>query len=85
MQLGKKLLSGNLNLINVSMPVKLFEPRSYLEKMTDVWVYPGYLRLAAGAPNPVQRMEHVMTWSAPPLTVVMYSNISSSETHHLPH
>lgn len=66
LQLGKKLLSGHLNLINVSMPVKLFEPRSYLEKMTDVWVYPAYLKLAAEASDPVQRMQHVMTWSAHP-------------------
>lgn len=62
MQLGKKLLSGHLNLINVSMPVKLFEPRSYLEKMTDVWVYPKYLRLAANAQDPVERMQHTITW-----------------------
>ena len=37
---GKKLLTGNFNLINLSMPVKMSEPRSYLQKLTDVWVYP---------------------------------------------
>lgn len=39
-QIGRQLLAGKLNLINVSLPVKIFEPRSYLEKLTDVWVYP---------------------------------------------
>ena len=37
---GKKLLTGNFNLINLSMPVKMSEPRSYLQKLADVWVYP---------------------------------------------
>jgi len=60
-QLGKKLLSGHLNLINVSMPVKLFEPRSYLEKMTDIWVHPEFLRRAAESTDPVDRMQHVLT------------------------
>lgn len=44
------------------MPVKLFEPRSYLEKMTDIWVYPKYLRLAAEATDPLERMQHTITW-----------------------
>jgi len=61
-ELGKKLLSGHLNLINVSMPVKLFEPRSYLEKMTDIWVHPEFLRRAAESTDPVDRMQHVLTW-----------------------
>lgn len=43
-QIGRQLLAGKLNLINVSLPVKIFEPRSYLEKLADVWVYPQYVR-----------------------------------------
>ena len=38
--LGRKLLTGSLNLINLSMPVRMFEERSYLQKLADVWVYP---------------------------------------------
>lgn len=37
---SRKLLTGSFNLINLSMPVKMSEPRSYLEKLTSVWVYP---------------------------------------------
>lgn len=37
---GRKLLTGSLNLINLSMPVRMFEDRSYLQKLADVWVYP---------------------------------------------
>lgn len=29
---------GNLDLLKVSLPVKLFEPRSYLQKLADPWV-----------------------------------------------
>ncbi len=39
-ELGRKLLTGSFNLINLSMPVKMFEARSYLQKLADVWVYP---------------------------------------------
>lgn len=41
--LGRKLLTGSLNLINLSMPVRMFEDRSYLEKLADVWVYPRWV------------------------------------------
>lgn len=33
-EMGKKLLMGNPNLMSISMPVKLFEDRSYLQKLT---------------------------------------------------
>ncbi|KAK9792709.1 hypothetical protein WJX73_008944 [Symbiochloris irregularis] len=60
--MGRKLLTGNLNLINMSLPVKMFEPRSYLEKLADVWVYPQYLEEAAKAQDSAQRMRFVVTW-----------------------
>ena len=60
--MGKKLLSGHLNLVNVSLPVKMFEPRSYLEKLTDNWVYPQYLHEAAHTSDPVSRLQRVITW-----------------------
>ncbi len=41
---GKNLLMGNLNLINVSLPVKMFEPRSYLQKLADAWLYTNHLQ-----------------------------------------
>lgn len=47
-RVGKSLLSGK-DLVSVSMPVTLFEPRSFLERLTDVWCFaPHYLKLANG-------------------------------------
>ena len=37
-QAGKLLLQGRLEIVNLSLPVKMFEPRSYLQKLCDVWV-----------------------------------------------
>jgi hypothetical protein len=37
-------------------------PRSYLEKLTDVWVHPQYLSKAAAAPTPLERMQWIVTW-----------------------
>ena len=62
LQLGKKLLTGSFDLVSISLPVKMFEPRSYLEKLADVWVYPRFLELAAQARDPQQRMLYVVTW-----------------------
>eukprot|EP00198_Chlamydomonas_reinhardtii_P009896 XP_001699233.1 predicted protein [Chlamydomonas reinhardtii] len=60
--MGKRLLTGNVNLINTPFPVNIFEPRSYLEKLADVWVHPRYLTAAAQATDPVERMKLVTTW-----------------------
>jgi hypothetical protein len=62
-QLGRNLLMGNLNLLSLSMPVRMFEPRSYLQKLADVWVYPGFLAAAADpACPPERRLQLVATW-----------------------
>lgn len=59
---GKKLLTGHIDLVNFSVPVKMFEPRSYLQKLADVWVYPRIIAQAADAVDPVQRMKFAITW-----------------------
>lgn len=61
-EVGKKMLMGSVNLTNLSMPVKMFEARSYLQKLTDPWVYPEMLDQAAAASDPVERMQWVVTW-----------------------
>lgn len=61
-QAGKKLLTGHIDLVNFSVPVKMFEPRSYLEKLADVWVYPRIIAQAADTADPVKRMKLVITW-----------------------
>ncbi|KAL6769012.1 hypothetical protein ACKKBF_B17130 [Auxenochlorella protothecoides x Auxenochlorella symbiontica] len=60
--LGKNLLMGNLDLLKVSLPVRIFEPRSYLEKLADPWVFPRFLDAAADAPDPLQRLKWVATY-----------------------
>jgi hypothetical protein len=60
--MGKQLLMGKVNLVNMSMPVKMFEPRSYLQKLADVWVYSRMLSKAAAEEDHVQRMKWVLTW-----------------------
>jgi len=60
--MGKRMLMGDMNLINTPFPVTMFEPRSYLEKLADVWVYPKYLSAAAASVDPLERMKLVITW-----------------------
>lgn len=53
--MGRQILAGNLNLVNTSFPVLMFEPRSYLQKLADMWVHPGAIAWhAARHPSPAQ-------------------------------
>lgn len=46
-QAGKQLMSGQ-NVVAISLPVRIFEPRSTLERITDNWAFmPIYLKMAA--------------------------------------
>lgn len=48
-QLGHNIIKGK-NLTSISLPVKMFEPRSFLQKVTDTMVYfPEYASKAAKA------------------------------------
>ncbi|BDA40499.1 Oxysterol-binding protein-related protein 8 at N-terminal half [Coccomyxa sp. Obi] len=60
--MGKQLLTGNINLVNMSMPVKMFEPRSYLQKLSDVWVHSRILLKAAACDDPMTRLKWMITW-----------------------
>ncbi|KAG1666917.1 hypothetical protein FOA52_005977 [Chlamydomonas sp. UWO 241] len=60
--MGQRLFSGNVNVLNTPFPVDMFEARSYLEKLADVWVYPRFLKAAALAPSPLERMRLTITW-----------------------
>lgn len=45
-QVGTSLLEGR-DLIHVSLPVRVFEPRSFLQRLADSWLYaPLYLGTA---------------------------------------
>mmetsp|Transcript_26558 Transcript_26558/g.78885 ORF Transcript_26558/g.78885 Transcript_26558/m.78885 type:complete len:479 (-) Transcript_26558:1654-3090(-) len=60
--MGQRLFSGNVNVLNTPFPVEMFEPRSYLEKLADVWVYPRFLAAAAEQTSPLDRMKLTITW-----------------------
>lgn len=58
--LGKNLLAGNFDLLKISLPVKLFEPRSYLQKLADPFIFTRFLDAAAAASDPIERMKLVI-------------------------
>lgn len=58
--IGASVFEGK-DLVSVSLPVYIFEPRSFLERLTDNWVYlPHFLSLASEAQDPVERLEYVI-------------------------
>ncbi len=46
--IGSNLLEGK-SVINVSLPVRIFEPRSFLQRMTDIWTFAPIFLTRAGA------------------------------------
>lgn len=49
------------NIISVSLPVRIFEPRSMIERVCDWWgFHPIYLELAANS-DPLERFKLVIT------------------------
>jgi len=60
--MSKLLLSGK-SIINISLPVRIFEARSFLERITDTWCYaPLFLRRASLACEPIERLKWVVTF-----------------------
>lgn len=46
----------------VSLPVKLFEPRSFLERISDNWAYIDLLLAASATSNPEDRMKYLVAF-----------------------
>lgn len=62
-QVGSSLLEGR-DLVSVSLPVKLFEPRSFLQRLADGWRYvPFFLSRAAQTTDPVERFKIVVAFA----------------------
>jgi hypothetical protein len=57
--LGSRLLRDGLNLTRTSLPVAVFEPRSFVQRVADNWAYLGLLDAAASHPDPVERLRLV--------------------------
>ncbi|GMF36582.1 unnamed protein product [Phytophthora fragariaefolia] len=65
MQVGSQLLSGKLA-VRISLPIRIFEPRSLLERVANGWNYaPTVLKKAAlSGGDPIERMKFVMAFVA---------------------
>ncbi|EGZ29481.1 hypothetical protein PHYSODRAFT_470921 [Phytophthora sojae] len=65
MQVGSQLLSGKLA-VRISLPIRIFEPRSLLERVANGWNYaPTVLKKAAlSGADPIERMKFVMAFVA---------------------
>ncbi|GMF10673.1 unnamed protein product [Phytophthora lilii] len=65
MQVGSQLLSGKLA-VRISLPIRIFEPRSLLERVANGWNYaPTVLKKAAlSSSDPLERMKFVMAFVA---------------------
>jgi len=61
-QLGQNIVQSK-DLTSISMPVRVFEPRSYLQRAPDGWITaPVYLKRAAESSDAVERMKLVITF-----------------------
>ena len=62
-QLAVNLLKG-LSISHISLPIKIFEARSSIQRIVDFWsAAPKYLNAAADSTDPIERMENVITFS----------------------
>ncbi len=50
-------------IVGISLPVRIFERRSLIEKLCDVWATgPNYLKKAALERDPLERLKYVITF-----------------------
>jgi len=62
-KIGVTLATGK-SLTNISFPVSVFEPRSYLQRLLDGWwSAPTFMTKAAATKDPVLRFKYVMTFA----------------------
>eukprot|EP00743_Colponemidia_sp_Colp-15_P005241 GILK01005639.1.p1 GENE.GILK01005639.1~~GILK01005639.1.p1 ORF type:complete len:969 (+),score=214.37 GILK01005639.1:81-2987(+) len=61
--MGANIAEGK-SVLNVSLPVHIFEPRSWLQRMSDNWLFaPQYLTRAAEETDPLERFKYVITFA----------------------
>lgn len=59
-QIGKKLLTGDFNMTNISFPIKVMAPKTFLQATAlSFFQFPFYMHLAAKA-DPVEKMKYVI-------------------------
>lgn len=60
---GAAILEGK-SAVSLSLPVRIFEPRSMLERIVDLWLYaPVFLTRAAVETDPIERFKLVMCFA----------------------
>ncbi|TMW64014.1 hypothetical protein Poli38472_014131 [Pythium oligandrum] len=60
---GAKILEGK-GTVSLSLPVRIFEPRTNLERVVDLFLYaPTFLNMAADQTDPVERFKLVMAFA----------------------
>lgn len=61
-KIGVNLLTGK-SIMNVSLPIKIFEPKSTLEKVAnDYRFFPYYIKKAYAEKNPIERLKIMTTF-----------------------
>ena len=67
---GKKLMEGK-GIVGISLPVRIFEKRSMIERICDLWCTgPIFLRKAALETDPIERMKFAITFVVSGMHVV---------------
>lgn len=62
-QLAKSVMEGR-GIVGISLPVRIFEPRSHLERIVDWWTFaPTYLTSAAFEDDPVERLKNIICFA----------------------
>jgi len=73
-QLAYYLMKG-LSISHISLPIKIFEPRSSIQRVADLWSgAPHYLMAAAQAADPVDRMKQVVAFALTSYVLVTSQN-----------
>jgi len=61
-QLAINLMKG-LSISHISLPIKIFEARSSIQRVVDLWSSaPKFMRMAVEAENPIERMKAVIAF-----------------------
>ena len=53
-------LREGVNLTRITLPIRVFEPRSFLQRLTDNWAYVHLLEQAADAADPAERLRYLV-------------------------
>ena len=60
-EIGRKIISGDLNLTTISFPIKVMVPLTILQTIArSVFQFPVYMNLASLQPDPLERFKYVV-------------------------